>query len=260
MPTEVISPIQVSRTPGGFLEAARQLDTQKDWRGGVSFTSNCGGVGAWQCDYSGAQKDVDDLGDPVSFESFLLYVGVRCSGAPVEDVLREHAALKMTRGTSGALARELATGAATGNPSLQSEGVDDTPATDVCVDSAIAGLLSIAEDCGGGELTFHAPFVALASLMKYQLVVFEGGRYRIGGHTIIIDGYPNVGPDAAADPTATDEQAWIYATGPVEYAVGANTEYYQFTGQQNESVLIAERLAVVRFDPCCVHAIRANLC
>lgn len=257
MPIVEVDPILASSTPGGFLRAARPLEVgDADWRGGVTFTSNCGGVNPWTCDVSGAKKTVDDLGDPARFDSFLVYAGVRCSGAPVEDKLRQHADIKMRRGLSGALARELHDGATTDNPSLQSEATDITVGSP-CVDAAIAGLISTAEDCGGGELVFHAPFVALAALMKYQLVTYSGGKYQLGGYDIIIDGYPNLGPGGTA---AAANQVWIYATGPVEYKLGERVEYSHFTGRQNDSVLFAEQLAVLRFDPCCANAIRAEIC
>lgn len=261
MPTVEISPITVQPTPGGFLRAAGRLETDADWQsGGVTFTSNCGGAHTWQCDYSGATKTIDDLGEAVEFEAFLIYAAARCNGGLVPDRLREHVDIKLARGSSGALAYELATGDATGNPSLQSEAEDQTPGAGICVDAAIAALLSFAEDCGGGELTFHIPFVGLASLMKYHLVTFEGGVYRIGGHRIIVDAYPNVGPDISGNVVATDDQVWVYVTGPVEFVLGSREEYHQFTHRTNDDVLIKEQLAALRFDPCCVHAILAELC
>lgn len=256
MPTVKINPIIASSTPGGFIRAARELETDADWRGGVTFTGNCGGAHRWQCDYSGAEKTVDPLGDPVEFVSFLLYAGVSCSGAPVVADLRQHAQIKLTRGRSGQLAQELHT-SAVGNPDLSSDGADITPGTNPCVDAAIAGLLTTAADCGGGELTFHVPFVALPALMKSTLVVFEDGRYRLGGHTIIVDEYPNTGPAGAP---AGANQAWIWATGPVEYKLDDQIEIAHFQHTQNDSVLLAEQLAVLRFDPCCVYAILADIC
>lgn len=256
MPARV-DPIRVASTPGGLQRAARLLETDVDWSDGVTFASNCGGVGTWQCDFSGAEKTIDDLGDNVRFESFLIYAGVRCDGAVVTDDLREHAGIKIARGTSGALARELHDGAATGNPSLQSEATDITPLVSPCIDGAIAGLLTAADDCGGGEVIIHVPLVALAPLIKYNLLSYEDGKYMLGGHTVSVDGYYNLGPGGAA---AADDEAWIYATGPVEYRLGDEVEFTQFTDRLNENVLIAERLAVLRFDPCCVNAIKATIC
>lgn len=254
-----INPILSESTPGGFIRAARLLPDGVDWSGGITFTENCGGADVWSCAYGVDKTNIGLKGDPVEFDPFLVYAGVVCSGAPDTDALSELAQIRLRRGLSGSLARELQqSDALIGNPDLVTTATDITPVTPPCVNNAIAGLLSTAQSCGGGELTFHAPMVALASLMTFNLVEFVDGRYRLGGHTIIVDDYANVGPTGSPAPAANE--VYIYATGPVEYRLGERIDIAHYTGRTNDSVVLAEQLAIVRFDPCCVYAILAEIC
>lgn len=254
-----IDPILAESTPGGFIRAARLLPEGTDWTGGVTFTPSCGGSGIWGCAYGQTKAEIEEKSDPVEFDPFLIYAGRTCSGAPDEDELRTLAQIALRRGMSGSFARELQqSDPLVGNPDLVTTATDITPASPPCINNAIAGLMTTAQECGGGELTFHAPLVALASLMQYNLVTFEDGRYRLGGHTIIVDGYENVGPTGAA--AAADNEVWLYATGPVEYRLGQNIDVAHYTGQRNEQIVLAEQLAILRFDPCCVYAILAEIC
>ena len=255
-----IDPILAESTPGGFLRAARLLPEGADWTGGITFTPSCGGSEVWSCSYGAQKTNITEKADPVEFDPFLVYAGKTCSGAPDFADLRELAQIALRRGMSGSLARELQqSDPLIGNPDLVSTAVDITPAGGPpCINNAIAGLMTTAQACGGGELTFHAPMVALASLMNYDLVAFEDGRYRLGGHTIIVDNYENVGPTGS--PAPADNEVYLYATGPVEYRLGENVDVAHFTGRTNEGIVLAEQLAILRFDPCCSYAILAEIC
>lgn len=252
-----IDPIPAESTPGGFLRAARLLPEGITWNGGVTFTQSCGGAERAGCSYGVDVWTADDKGDPAEFDPFLVGASVKCSGAPDVADLKQLANIKLARGRSGQFARELYA-SAVGNPDLETSATDITPGTTPCVDKAIAGLLTTAADCGGGDITIHAPTVVLASLMSFNLVSFEDGRYRLGGHTIIVDDYGNLPPTGG--PAAVAGEAWIYATGPVEYALGAKPDTEHFTGRLNESVVVAQQLAILRFDPCCSYAILASIC
>ena len=254
-----IDPILLESTPGGLLRSTRLLpEGVGDWTGGIVFTSNCGGANTWGCTYSD-EKTILDKGDPVEFDPFFVYGSARCSGAPDVPELTLISQIRLRRGMSGALANELyRSNPDVANPDLETTAVDITPGASPCIDKAIAGLLSTAADCGGGDIVIHAPLVALASLMSLNLVDFSDGRYRIGGHTIVVDSYPNEPPTGGA--AAGANQAWLYSTGPVEYRLGETVDVQQFTGRTNESIVLAEQLAILRFDPCCVYAILADIC
>lgn len=256
-----IDPILAESTPGGFLRAARLLPDGTDWTGGVTFTPSCGGAAIWSCSYGAEKPNITGKADPVEFDPFLVYAGTQCSGAPDFDDLRQLSQIKLRRGMSGSLARELqSSDPLVGNPDLVTTGIDITPGG-VAVPSiknAIAGLLTTSGECGGGEITLHAPIVAMAALLTFGLVEFTDGRYRLGGHTIILDNYDNIGP--VGSPVAADNEVWIWATGPVEYRLGENIDIAHFTGRTNEGIVLAEQLAILRFDPCCVFAVRAEIC
>lgn len=254
-----IDPIPAESTPGGFLRASRLLPEGIDWKGGVTFSGSCGGAERAGCSYGVDVWNVATKGDPVEFDPFMVGAAVKCDGAPDIEDLRQLAQIRLRRGMSGQFARELHTSHPdVGNPDLVTTATDITPLTVPCMENAIAGLLSAADDCGGGELTLHVPLVALASLMKVDLVDFSDGRYRIGGHTVIVDAYPNTPPTGGA--AAGTDEAWIWATGPVEYAVGQNANVEHFTGVLNESVVVVQEQAILRFDPCCSYAILAGIC
>lgn len=214
----------------------------------------------WGCSYGVEKPNISEKGDPVEFDPFLLYAGVTCSGAPDLADLEQLAKIRLRRGMSASLANQLLQSHPdVGNPDLVTLASDITPLGGApCMNNAIAGLMTTAQGCGGGELTFHAPIVALASLMQYDLVEFADGKYRLGGHTIIVDLYENIGP--AGSPVAGANEVYIYATGPVEYKLGATIDISHFTGRTNEGIVLAEQLAIMRFDPCCVYAIRAEIC
>lgn len=255
-----IDPIPAEETPGGFLKAARSLPAGADWTGGITFTPSCGTTDVWSCVYGDEKQNIDAKADPVEFDPFLIYAGTTCSGAPDVENLTELTRIKLARGTSRALARELhSSNALVGNPDLVSSATDLTPGgTAVALKNAIAGLLSASGDCGGGALTIHAPLVALPALMELTLASFDGETYSIGGHTLIVDDYPNEPPTGG--PAATSDEAWLYVTGPVEYRLGERIDVAHYTGRTNESIVLAEQLAIVRFDPCCVFAILADIC
>lgn len=252
-------PILAESTPGGFLRAARLLPEGTDWTGGITFTPSCGGADTWGCSYGEAKTNITEKADPVEFDPFLVYAGKTCSGAPDFDELRELSQINLRRGMSGSLARELQqSDPKVGNPDLVTTAIDITPATTPSIRNAIAGLLTTSGDCGGGEITIHAPIVVLSALMTFDLVEFVDGRYRLGGHTVIVDNYENVGPTGS--PAPADNEVYLYATGPVEYRLGENIDISHFTGRTNEGIVLAEQLAIMRFDPCCVYAIRAEIC
>jgi hypothetical protein len=254
-----LPPILPDVAPGGLADAARELPSGYDWSGGVTFTPSCGGADRWGCSYGEDKQNIIDKGEPTEFDPFLIYSGFRCSGAPDEAELRLLAQNALTRGLSRSLAHELVlSDVNVGNPDIVSSATDITPDTPACIAGSVAGLLSASDDCGGGGVWIHAPRVALPFLMKNDLVKFDGEGYRIGGHKLIVDDYPNEAPTGGAEPT--DGQAYLYATGPVEYAVAEQFDIANFEHIQNEQIVLLERLAILRFDPCCSFAILTELC
>jgi hypothetical protein len=228
----------------------------------VTFTSDCGQADTWDCATVG-EKTFTGMGDPVLFDSYLAYSAHECGGRPVDEILASLSRANLDRNISQIVAREIQLSTrVSSNPSLNSEAYDIT-ATDLAgaastICSGVAALLSAAGDCGNVDMIIHAPRVALPTLLSNDLAEFnfDTGQYYIGAHKLVIDDFSQVGPSAVA----TANQAWLYATGPIEVALGDTQDIRYYTTTQNASQVIVERPVVHRFDPCCVYAILVDLC
>lgn len=208
-----------------------------------------------------ATKVRGTVGDGASFDSFLLYYDLECDGGHGWESLEELVQLGLTAGDSAAMAREIhANLSGNGNPSLQSTAVDVTlDAGAQPLEQSLQGLLAKVADCDMGELTIHVPVQALPAFLAQQLVVWDGTRFKHGPFDVIFDAYPNVGPEVADndEPDPETGEVWIYATGLVEREQDREIRTHFLEHRLNRRVQRAERLAIVRFDPCCVTAVKA---
>jgi hypothetical protein len=169
-------------------------------------------------------------------------------------------------------------------PTLRRSAVDVSVSGPMDLDDACAALLSAYEQCTGGNggATLHLPSVlvpgALGGIAGGGRVAWpEGNVYRAamgavlspgpgyphGASTVGVDGF---GPKTGGADAATTykgnglDEAWVYVTGPVEYAVGPidPMSLTPDASRTNRTEIIAERPAIVRFDPCCVFAVLAR--
>lgn len=265
------------------------------WRTGVTWSpTTCQPSGNWeQCvapeDRASSEKDEDDgTMTPVTFSPFWSYTPLSCEWTTMpEDV--DKAAEALTEAHAAySVARALwlgeGYGAADTTPTLRNSAVDVTPGgAAVDLDDAVATVLGAYEQGtgGNGAATVHIPGImfvgALGGLpgggrvcwpegQQYRgalgSLVSPGPGYPWGASTAGADGYgpqTDVGPPALYAGNAEDE-VWVYVTGPVEYALSPIIRLSPTPGlQQRRNVheVIAERQAVVRFDPCSVWACRA---
>lgn len=270
MPAQPIPPIRHSRQPGGLFTTARPLETGgEDWRGGITFVQSCGGnVGTWACDEPLPQKEAAPTGDNVRFDTFLLYYEVECDGGFDVRTSEELAQLGLDKGDTAALAKELHGNASgNGNPSLQGGAVDKTSlAGPQSLANSLQALVGMVEECEIGDLTLHAPIWTLPEWLKNDQVVWDGTRFKHGPFDVIFDAYPNKGPELnegaldGQEPAAGDGEVWLYATGLIERAVDTTVRETVLEHRQNLHTAVVERLAILRFDPCCVAAVRAKVC
>lgn len=247
---QFVPPIAAGAMPGGLFTTARPLPAGSDWRGGVTFTPGCGTAGVWGCVVDGtSEKNFTLKPDPIRFDPFLIYSGQECHGAPILDELGQAATDALGRAASGLVARELVVSdPRIGNPSFSTEGIDLTAAagpTDFR--STVAGLLTAVRDCGGGEVMLHVPLISLPFLSKLG-VTWEGEGWQLGPIPVSVDEYPNPNGALPSDP----DNAYVYLSRPVEMAFSEEVDLREYMGRRNEAVVVAERLALVRFDPCCV--------
>lgn len=227
------------RTPGGLLDVARPLPS--GWERGVTFAST-------QC--------VDPFADGVcvtgdkpalervtigTYDPFWVGVGLTCTtlsgfdvtakAGDVADVTAEHV-----------VAEELATGAASGNPSLTGSVTDDLGAIPLVVDAIACLDLSAAAALSGRQAFLHmGPEVATHALAE-RAIWRDGRMWRTayGSLVVISSGYADV------------EVGTIWATGDVWAGVGARDSVVTHDRQVNDVEVRAETVGLAVFDPCYV--------
>jgi hypothetical protein len=220
---------------------------------------------------------------------FVIYTPISCT-MPVDSADLEGLAADATEAhTPAAIAHALWKGsteydaADTTQPTLRRSAVDVSRANPIDLDDGVAALLTHYQLCTGGYggAVVHIPGDLLVAALGggnggARLCWPEGTLYRgAHGSTLVAGpGYPEGfsvdGPNGNGPRYATGPDqywgneagtAWIYVTGPIEYAVSSpirilpETERDRSTFLQNRYDLWAERDAIVRFDPCCVFAI-----
>lgn len=281
MPAQPIPELRTLDQPGRLLSdgVARGLPQTDaagnalDWTNGVSSNSICGaGGGATDCADAGVEKTHDALGAAYTFESFLLEHGRECDLAS-RSLTEEQAKNALNRLRSSFFAKELHQSSTTNattlhgfNPDLRNTAEDVTGLTTAVLANSLQPLIADLQDEGITEILIHAPRFTIPAFLKEQLIEPVGGRWMIGGLIpISFDSYPNQGPVTLGNGVETppDGEAWIWATSPVEWAVGATETTVSTDGiasQQNTAIALAQQLGVLRFDPCKVKAVQAQVC
>jgi len=270
---------------GSFTASARPLPENVEWqRGGTDHTpENCGFPWVWQgCprDDEDPEKPLNEGADDVTFRPFLVeYNAQSCVGIPgdwnqLEARARRGLAVRLSNGIALALSSSAPDGTPNQNPNLPDSAIDVTPlAGPSDLVHTLAGLLQDAFACGlTGEVFIHAPAWTLPWFFNNTQITQVGSVFKLGPHTVVFDqGYTNEGPtglgsdpDVPASPAAGPGQAYIYVTGPFEYATTAIQVLDDTTRgvspRLNRANVIAAQLAIYRFDPCCVFAALAEAC
>lgn len=262
---------------GSLTAAARPLPDNIDWQAfGVDFTpENCGFAWPWQQCTVATDEDPKPLNEgatPVTFKPFLAeYNAASCPGgiannwAELADRAKRGLSVRTSRVLAQALSSSSPDGSANESPNLPTLATDITPLLGpgelVCT---LAGLLQDSVACGlNGEVFIHAPHWTLPTFLSDTLITQIGNVYKLGPHTVVFDqGYSNEAPTAS--PAAIAGQAWIYVTGPIEYAASSvqvlDDTTRGVTVRENRANVIAAQQAIYRFDPCCVYAALVQVC
>lgn len=228
-----------TRAGGGLLSAARPLPA--GWERGVLFNgSTCLGPQTWPfCPPEASPppdvKQYDMLGDIAAFDAFGIYQGVECTNFGVERAVRSAAeAIDVT--AEWQLGHELATGEATGNPSL-ADATNTTAADPV-------EALGMAEDLAAANLFGRLAFIHVAPSMLTQLtgltaVYREGRSWRSpNGHLVV------------ASPGYTVLGAKIHVTPEVFASLSVPETTVGIDRSVNQNFAQAEQLGLAAFDPC----------
>lgn len=257
------------------------------WRNGISWTPlSCQPSGAWaQCPEADSVKDeAVDTGGPVEVMPFWFYTPLSCEWALEPDELDTAARALNDTHAAYAVARALwfGEGLPAANPTLRNTATDVSVGGGTAdLDDAVALLLATYETATGGNggAVLHIPGLALTGALggvpggsfiarpegnvyrgPLGSLISPGPGYPYGASAAGADGFgPETAPDVYAG-TAGDE-LWVYITGPVEYALGESIELSPTPGlvsRLNVHQVLAERQAIVRFDPCSVFAAKAH--
>ncbi len=264
---------------GSLTAAARPLPEDADWQAyGISHTpENCGIAWPWQActDPDEIEKPLNDAADPVEFRPFLIEFNSQACGMAEFTRLEARAKRGLAFRSSYVVAQMLTSGSVYGDPNdspnLPNAAHNITPGGGPSnLRNTVAGLLEDAMQCGvTGEAFIHAPAWTLPHWLNARLITQVGAVWKMGPHTVVLDqGFanePTTGVADVADPddavqgdSAGEGQAWIYLSGPVEFAlssieaIGDTTR--GVTPLENRANVIAVQQGIYRFDPCCVFA------
>lgn len=271
-----------------ILTSARPLP-DVEWRDGVAWSpASCipSSNFPW-CPAEGQTKAASGgLSGAVGTKAFMIYTPVECDWTTTdsEAALQEAASQLTDAHTAWGISRALWLGDGLPDldtqPTLRRNAVDVTVGGVMDLDDAVAALLSAYEQCTGGNggAVLHVPSVlvpgALGGIAGGGRVAWpEGQFYRAAmgavlspgpgyPHGASADGVDGFGPKTGGADAATTyqgnalDEVWVYVTGPVEFAVGPidPMSLTPDATRTNRSEVIAERPAIVRFDPCCVFA------
>lgn len=219
---------------------------------------------------SGTDKPLNPGADAVEFKPFLVeYNAQDCGGIPgdweqLSDRAKRGLAVRAGNAIDLALSSSAPDGSPNDSPSLPTTATDITGAAPASIVNTISGLIQEAYACGAtGELFIHLPAWALPHLLNLELVTQLGNVFKLGPHTVVVDqGFANEAPTGS--PAAGVGEAWIYVSGPIEYATGSiqilDDTTRGVSPRLNRANVIAAQLAIYRFDPCCIYAALAEVC
>lgn len=248
-----------------------------DWRSGVKARElTC--VHAYGADNC-RDNDSDPLEDSqapdttAEFDPDTIYLPYGCEGGMDfdEQTWVDEAEALLSAKLPFMFARELWTGARTGNPSLQSAGMSISDTTPIPPAAAMDILVASWEECSQGlQGLIHAPSSLMSGLGTNAGVKRQGNLFLTpNGHIVSPGpGYPQSpgtwGPKTGGDPdgiAAPDGTAWMFISSMVEFAGPKITgNIPNKSGEQLDSRLnwweVRPKLSYIyRFDTaCCVFA------
>lgn len=141
------------------------------------------------------------------------------------------------------------------------------PGTSAVPIQTAVGMLMEARsvDGGSGGGIIHIPDIAVGAAQSELMLTRGGTRYTsiYGAPVVVGPGLKNINPETGLLETETGV-AWIYVSGAVDYALDridviSNQIAWDQARQNQIRKVIVERRALVRHDPCGVHAVRVAL-
>jgi hypothetical protein len=250
----------------GLLSVASLLPSDLDWRRGVRYSpEGCVLPDTYDlCGPGAGPKPDPEIPGYYTFNPFIVAAVDGCQDPwALDPELRERAQRNMLMAQGSMVAKELLD-SSVGNPSLSSTATDVSGGAAVDWEAGARTLLFNMQAAGYvGDVVLHAPTWMQPSFEQSGIGTTEDGTRRpfVGTHPVVFDaGYAgDIPPDTLGGPDSSDPgtAAWIYATGPVEYAFAQELDEISVTvdTRQNERYVLAERPAIVRFDACQVFGV-----
>jgi len=276
---EPIVGIAPVRGTASLLSVARALPPGARWGSGIAWrplvTCGAGDAGpAYRREFC-ASGDMEGLDDDtptsrVAFYPYDVYLPYECDwvlpdGPEGEPAFTQASLAALDAASAWHVSRELMVGDTEDeNPSLVSTASDISEATPVHPVRAVGLLLDAWSACtqqsgdGRNGPIIHAAPSVVTDLLAHGVVAQIGDVLHgpVGSLVSPGPGYPLAAvPDDGED---GDEDAWVYISGPVEYALSAPEVAVGDVlnnPRLNKYLDWALRQAIHRFDPCCVFAI-----
>lgn len=146
---------------------------------------------------------------------------------------------------------------------LADETADISGGACPCIEPALGLLVAARVRSGAAGATLWIPDHVVPVAESLGVIRRVGGRYvgPFDAPVIVGPGLTGAAPDGTAPAPGT---AWIYATGPVDYAVGQveqmmDGQNFDRLRQNKVDDALAERRAIVRVDGSCVKAIKVTV-
>lgn len=297
---EPIDAIDAVAPSPSLTTSARPLPDGVNWRTGVSFRDNGARTrGGWPL-FPGNAHDDKLTHDPIgpqlaSFVPVMLYVPLECDETTARaeaemvreltDEIEATTPFSLARALAGSVGAEWELDPACGvaqNPTLsqpypghafgeESTGNDVVGVAGTHPIGALGELLAgYSRITGKGGATVHVEVRLIPHLLSSGAINQQGDVYRGPLGSVIVPHAELVGPaadDAGVPDAPAAGNSWMYATGPVQYALapaqvlpedgGDRWRRFLGAGRTNVWQVIAERLAIFRFNPSVVVATEA---
>lgn len=268
MPPVIIAAPRLRKRPRGLLLDVAEPITEGEmdrFAGGVTFCpQGCANLTAHEdlfCDEVQIPSAGPTTPEAETFHSFTVVGREDAPERFEKDLATGRIIQRFDTQISAQVARELATGAETAGPSLQSEatGIVTGP---VDVEDALYVFDDLFSAVDNAQGTIMATPATFGLLVNAHDVTEENGVYQTPtGHFLVGDsGFDGVGPADESDP----EESWVYGIlGVPRYWLGERrqlgTESARFDMSRNSYATIFAQDALVAFENCLVIAVAVTV-
>ena len=267
MPPVIIAAPRLRKRPRGLLLDVAEPITEGEmsrFAGGVTFCpQGCANLSAYEdlfCDEVQIPSAGPTTPEAETFHSFTVVGREDAPERFEKDLATGRIIQRFDTQISAQVARELATGAETAGPSLQSEAT--VTVTGVALEDAIYVIDDLLSEVDNAQGTILATPATFGSLVNSYDVTEDGGVYQTPtGHFLVGDsGFDGAGQDGEVDAGFS----WVYAIiGVPRFWLGERrqlgTESARFDMSRNSYATVFAQDALVAFENCLVAAVQVDV-